>query len=1085
MELKRFVSMLILIVVILNCVLPTQLVLAANEPISVDVNLYVNDVDSIPAQQPIWYSADMERELNSTEGHYDDSVELSVTETNGVVSITITHLTREGDSPVTVKKDIGRNMVATQKPGMPDYWYTTELTYRVNYLGTPYDGELTAVNPAGVNGEGISYTFTFPMMPSGQVDDIEASLGNGNDGMSVKYATEIEYRPNIDQEIANGQRESGVNPTLITPTRADGTPIYSPLPGVRPPAKEVPATEVGLNPLEEMIALLLNALANAINKLIALAVGQRVTIDDIVFNNYSPVIVDYFNSLKGDKYSELVWGTSGTGRGGLSETINITYNFFQKIAVVGYMIMIIYMGIRIMLASTGESLSQYKTLFMYWVLGVMILFLYPFVMKYIILMNNTFVEIIESNRFVGLDAQYTIVPSTLPPAQIDDSSKTLLDVSFDTQPFNDDGNDYMSQIANDAQVGKRFALALAYLILSWQLITLLVHYYKRLLMIGFLIAIFPLVALFYAVDRIADGKSQAFNKWNKEFILNVLIQSFHAVVYVFVCGTVYATYDVTTGFDFILVIIGVTFMFTGEEIIKKIFSQESPAGASSSLKDTAGQIAKTAIAVKAVKAVAKPIVGKDSIYNKVKSANADVKVANAKLRAFDAAAKPVEAPNAGLRLDHAQSSMQAIDAMEGVSAEDKRAMKASNLRLANAIADLNNPNSRSAEELARARQIVDQARAENPNNELLQDLKLTTDQMNDMQAIGTEIANMVANGTFDPVTIDRHVQMRLGYTLGGMSDQEQERYKNMLLTGYAFTGACRYEDPFGSSEEEVEGVLNSLNNIANSFTYRSRTDAITEDEREEKRRIRAEADAWAASFHEEGESATEEEKEVARSIFMIRNRNSGLFTAEDYLTAAGKIKKNAGSSEVAHQMAEELNDEFNVDIDIFRHMMAHKVKEGGAGHYDRRKVEQILNTYESDVREGVYNDELSGHELVKLMFERDDDARDAKKRQIIDDMTEARRQANITERQYVRDIAADILAQNGVDITEGGMSEARFLNGQSREQILEEQRNAKMNVVKNLAGFGKTTRTGQFSKEYIDAMNTYQQHFIGDQPTDE
>ncbi|MBQ8299354.1 MAG: hypothetical protein IJX99_05755, partial [Clostridia bacterium] len=816
-----------------------------------------------------------------------------------------------------------------------------------------------------------------------------------------------------------------------------------------------------------------------INRLLALAVGHIITIDNVVFNEYPPIIVDYFQDLKGAEFSEIIWGSSGSGKGGLSETVNMTYSFFQKIAIVGYLIMLIYMGVRIMLASTGESLSQYKTLFMYWVIGVAILFLYPYVMKYTILLNNTFVEVIKDNRFVGTGSTYTVTPATMTATEITDDNKSLVDVEFDDHPFNSDGSDYMSQIANDAKVGKRFAMALAYLILTWQLVTLVVHYYKRLFMTGLLIAVFPLVTLFYAVDRIADGKSQAFNKWNKEFMINVLIQSFHAIVYVFVCGTVYATYDSTFGFDYILVVTGVTFLFTGEEIIRKIFSQESPSGASSSLKETAGQIAKTVVAVKAVKAVTKPFIGKDSIYNKVRDANANVKVADAKLRAFDAAAKPIEAPNAGLRLDHYQNSSDNIEAM-GLSDADRRAAQASNLRLANAIADLNNPNSRSAEELARARQIVDQARAADPNNVLLQDLKLTSDQMNDMQNIGNEIAHMVANGTFDPVTIDRHVQVRLGYTLDGMSEIEQNRYKNMLLTGLAFTGASRYDDPLESSRNEVEAGLSELESVMNSFTYRDKNAALDDADRARRRQIQADADAWAASLHEDGEDATVEEKELARSLFVIANRNSGLYTAKDYLDATSRIKDHAGSSDVAHQMAETLD----VDADLLRHMMAHKVQEEGADHYNRGRVRTILGTYESDLRDGVFDDELSGHELVALMFESDDATREAKKQQIIDDMAEARRQSNITERQYVRDIAADILAQNEVDITEGGMSEQRFLNGQTREQILEERRNAKMNVVRNLAGFGRTTRSGQFSSEYTDAMDIYQRHFMGDQPGD-
>ena len=93
MKFKRFMFKLILIVMLLNCILPTQVVLADNEPISVNVNLLLNNVDNIPAQNPVWYSADLEREVNTTEGQYDDSIETRVTGlASGGAAITITHI---------------------------------------------------------------------------------------------------------------------------------------------------------------------------------------------------------------------------------------------------------------------------------------------------------------------------------------------------------------------------------------------------------------------------------------------------------------------------------------------------------------------------------------------------------------------------------------------------------------------------------------------------------------------------------------------------------------------------------------------------------------------------------------------------------------------------------------------------------------------------------------------------------------------------------------------------------------------------------------------------------------------------------
>ena len=213
--------------------------------------------------------------------------------------------------------------------------------------------------------------------------------------------------------------------------------------------------EKELHPVEKMFAVLVNGIANALNYLVSKAVGQQVVIDDLVFNEYPPTRIDYFKNAGTTGVSEIIWGDGSMP--GLSVTINQCYSFFRSIAIIGYMIMLIYMGIRILLASTGQSMSQYKTLFMYWVMGVAILFLYPYVMKYTIKLNDGFVSMVSDNR-----SEYDVAPKR---NSIKDVTTTAIeDVDFESNPFNSDGSDYMSQIANDANQGKRLAMALTYLI---------------------------------------------------------------------------------------------------------------------------------------------------------------------------------------------------------------------------------------------------------------------------------------------------------------------------------------------------------------------------------------------------------------------------------------------------------------------------------------------------------------------------------------------------------------------------------------------------------------------------------------------
>ena len=48
----------------------------------------------------------------------------------------------------------------------------------------------------------------------------------------------------------------------------------------------------------------------------------------------------------------------------------------------------------------------------------------------------------------------------------------------------------------------------------------------------FLILIGPISCITYPIDKISDGKAQAFNKWFSEFMSEVLIQPFHLLLYV-------------------------------------------------------------------------------------------------------------------------------------------------------------------------------------------------------------------------------------------------------------------------------------------------------------------------------------------------------------------------------------------------------------------------------------------------------------------------------------------------------------------------------------------------------------------------
>lgn len=111
-------------------------------------------------------------------------------------------------------------------------------------------------------------------------------------------------------------------------------------------------------------------------------------------------------------------------------------------------------------------------------------------------------------------------------------------------------------------------------------------YLKRVLIIGFLTLISPLVALTYPIDKIKDGKAQAFNKWLKEYVFNILIQPFHLIIYtVFVSSAI----DLSAK-NPIFAIVALAFIMPAEKILRSLFGFEEAktGGALSSIAGIAG-----------------------------------------------------------------------------------------------------------------------------------------------------------------------------------------------------------------------------------------------------------------------------------------------------------------------------------------------------------------------------------------------------------------------------------------------------------------------------------------------------------------
>lgn len=108
-------------------------------------------------------------------------------------------------------------------------------------------------------------------------------------------------------------------------------------------------------------------------------------------------------------------------------------------------------------------------------------------------------------------------------------------------------------------------------------------YLRRVLWVAFLTMIAPLIAVTYPLDKLKDGKAQAFGLWIREYAFNVLIQPVHFILYIMVISNVMDYVEEHP----IYALLAIGFLLPAENFMRKMFGFEK-AGTLSTLGKAAG-----------------------------------------------------------------------------------------------------------------------------------------------------------------------------------------------------------------------------------------------------------------------------------------------------------------------------------------------------------------------------------------------------------------------------------------------------------------------------------------------------------------
>lgn len=227
----------------------------------------------------------------------------------------------------------------------------------------------------------------------------------------------------------------------------------------------------------------------------------------------------------------------------LKQNVASLYVTIRYIVIIVMLVILLYVGIRVAIASIAQDKAKYRKMLVGWVVGFVVVMFIHYFMIVVMYSNETIINLIGNQESIG-DVMY------------------------------DEARAYAYEIP----ASKGWTGTIVYVFLVYYLIKLLIFYFKRLIVVYILAIVSPIMGAAYAIEMI-KGKSRSLTTWMKEFSFNVIIQSIHILIYSVFMNIIYnlmktASITQILGIAVIMVLV-LNLMLRSEKLIKKIFGLKS------------------------------------------------------------------------------------------------------------------------------------------------------------------------------------------------------------------------------------------------------------------------------------------------------------------------------------------------------------------------------------------------------------------------------------------------------------------------------------------------------------------------------
>lgn len=259
----------------------------------------------------------------------------------------------------------------------------------------------------------------------------------------------------------------------------------------------------------------------------------------------------------------------------LRTLIAVWYNIIRLLAAAVMLVLLIFVGIKTALSSVASEKAQYKRVFVDWVVGVILIMGIHYIMVFAVNINEILVGVVR-------DSANSVNSIQLKELASDKETSIKTDQEIEINVY-----DEIKTRAYDAKMTVGFSGMIMYVGLVYFSIKYTLVYLKRYLTLAVLTLMGPAIGVSYALQKVLTGKGQSFKLWLTEYILNLIIQVVHALIYaVFISAALVLSLKNVAGI--IMALILMKFSLGAEGLFRRIFNLDASGKGLLSATESAG-----------------------------------------------------------------------------------------------------------------------------------------------------------------------------------------------------------------------------------------------------------------------------------------------------------------------------------------------------------------------------------------------------------------------------------------------------------------------------------------------------------------